>query len=193
MTDVLTCPSCGAQYVAAAAVCTDCGVPLGGRPLEPGGDDEVGYDLDDWDDTLRAELTRVLAADGVAHRWEGSELVVLEPDADLVEQRIDEIDHPDALDPEDDDGDGGAEILSALYVAADVLQHDPANAVAVLDLLEATEQAGELGPPYGLDRALWEEVQRRAVAVADLLGDQATDGDVATAARQLREAVRPLV
>ena len=48
MSDVLTCSSCGAQYVGERLACVDCGIPLVDGPrLEPG-DDEVGYDLADW-------------------------------------------------------------------------------------------------------------------------------------------------
>ena len=196
MTEVLTCPACGAQYVGLRQACIDCGVPLVDGPrLEPG-DDEVGYDLADWGDPDRHQLATSLGAEAIASRWEGLELVVKEADADRVEELIDEIDNPDALEAEDDegdDGDGGAEVLSALYVAADVLQHDAGSAVAIVELLEASERASELGPPYGLDGDVWREVQRRSDTLADLLGAEAAEEDVIAAARSLREAVRPLV
>jgi acyl-CoA synthetase (AMP-forming)/AMP-acid ligase II len=53
--------------------------------------------------------------------------------------------------------------------------------------------------PYGLDGATWEEVRRRATALAGLLGDAVLPGDdvdedaVVAAARSLREAVHHLV
>jgi hypothetical protein len=200
MTDVLTCSSCGAQYLSTAVACADCGTPLVEGPrLEPPAPDaeveEVGYDLADWRDDQRRDLGLALAPAGVASRWEGTDLVVRLADADHVEALIDDIDSPDALavDEEEVDDDGGAELLSALYVAADVLQHDPSANVAVIELLEAAERASELGPPYGLDGDLWREVQRRADALADLLGEEAEDDDVMAAARALREAVHPLV
>lgn len=195
MTDLVTCAGCGAQYVAAPGrlACADCGIPLvAGPPLEPG-DDEVGYDLADWGDEERHQLATSLAGEAIASRWEELELVVREADADRVEELIDEIDNPDALDPEEEDADGGAEVLSALYVAADVLQHDPVSAVAIVELLEASERASELGPPYGIDGDLWREVQRRSDRLADLLGEEAEEDDVMSAAKELREAVRPLV
>lgn len=193
MAEIVTCPACGAQYVGTASACADCGAPLASGPVLEPSDDEVGYDLGDWDDTERLELARHLASAGIASRWEGAELVVLEASADQVEVLIDEIDHPDALDAEADDSDGGAEILSALYIAADVLKDDPTSAVALLELLEATERAAELGPPYGLAGDVWRELQRRSGTLADLLGDQADDEEVRQAAVALREAVRPLV
>ena len=59
--------------------------------------------------------------------------------------------------------------------------------------LGRSERASELGPPYGIDGDLWREVQRRSDRLADLLGDQAEEDDVMAAAKELREAVRPLV
>lgn len=193
MAEIVTCPSCGAQYVGTAVACADCAAPLVSGPVLDPSDDEVGYDLGDWDDAERLELARQLASAGIASRWEGVELVVLEASADRVEELIDEIDHPDALDAEADDDDGGAEILSALYVAADVLKDDPTSAVAVLELLEASERAAELGPPYGLAGDVWRELQRRSEALADLLADLADGEEVRQAAVALRDAVRPLV
>jgi hypothetical protein len=193
MTDVVTCPGCGAQYVGQRDACVDCGAPLATViPLEPS-DDEVGYDLADWGDGERRQLATALVGEKIPSRWEGLELVVREVDADRVEELIDDIDNPDALEPEEPDDDGGAELLSALYVASDVLQHDPGSAVAIVELLEASEQASELGPPYGLDGDLWREVQRRSDALADLLGAEAGEDEVMAAAKALREAVRPLV
>jgi hypothetical protein len=194
MPDLVTCPSCGAQYLATATACADCGAPLVvGLPLEPGGD-EVGYDLGDWGDEQRRSLAEALLDAGVPARWETTELVVREQDADVTEQLIDDVDEADvALPPEDDDADGGAELLSKLYIAADVLQHDGKDAGAVLDLLDAAEQATVLGPPYGIDAELWKELIRRLDVVAELLGAGAEPPAVMEAAHELREAVRPLV
>jgi hypothetical protein len=195
MTDVLTCPACEAQYVGARLACIDCGIPLVDGPRLAPGEDEVGYALADWGDGERHQLATALAGEGIASRWEQVELVVKEADADRVEELIDEIDNPDALDAEDegDDADGGAEVLSTLYVAADVLHRDPGSAVAIVELLEASERASELGAPYGLDGDVWREVQARSDALADLLGAEAEEEQVMAAAKALRDAVHPLV
>ena len=84
MSDVLTCSSCGAQYVGARLACVDCGIPLVDGPrLEPS-DAEVGYDLADWGDGERHQLARALLGEQIASRWEELELVVKEDDADRV-------------------------------------------------------------------------------------------------------------
>ena len=195
---IVACPSCGETYVSSAQVCADCGIPLGdpeaveAQHLDPS-DDEVGYDLDDWEPEQRGELVALLVAQGIPHRWEDGELVVRDRDADAVEPMIDEIDHPDALDEEDDDDDAAAELLSALYVAADVLASDHANPGAVIDLVEAEAEAREVDPPYGVPPATWDEIRRRAGELCGLLDDEAEDLDVRHSARELRDLLHPLV
>jgi hypothetical protein len=193
MTDgITTCALCGARYFnTALEACAECHAPFGAEALAEGGD-EVGYELADWDAHRRVELAGALARDRIAYRWEASELVVAEGDSDRVDELVDTIDNPDALAEEADDGELAADVLSALYVSSDVLQHDPLVAAAVVELLEALERAPEL-PPYGIEAELWDDVLGRATAVADLLADEADGDEVAAAARSLRELVRPLV
>jgi hypothetical protein len=189
VSDVTTCPACGAQYFRAqTATCTDCGAPLAGPVLEPGGD-EVGYELDDWDEGRRFDLTNALAGEGIAHRWEDTELVVAEDVADQVEAMIEQLEVQPEEEPE---GDSGADLLSSLYVSTDVLQHEPSNQAAVVELLEAVEAMPDR-PPYGIDVEVWKVLLDQADAVADLLTDQAADEAVAAAAKALRSSVRPLV
>jgi hypothetical protein len=190
---IVSCPRCGEQYLnPMTPACVECGAPLAGADLPPG-DDEVGYDLDDWDDGQRLALAERLATGAIPHRWEEFELVVREVDADTVEQVVDEIDNPDALavDDESDDVDG-AELLSMLYIASDVLQHHPTNSQAIIDLLEAVDSMPTV-PPYGLDPEMWRALVSQASALGDLLGEEASDNDVAEAARGLRAVVHPLV
>lgn len=162
-------------------------------PMGDEEEQEVGYDLDDWLPEQQADLVARLAEEAIPNRWEGTEIVVPEAFADRVEEVIDDIDHPDALPADDDAGDGGGELLGALFVAADVLQHDPTDPAAVRDLLEAAERADVDGVPYGLDVAVWDGVRRMAGDVADLLAEHADEERVAAAARALRDALREMV
>jgi hypothetical protein len=165
-------------------------------PSDAGTEDEVAYELDDWTQEQRDAAGRQLDAEGVAWRFEDDELVVTEADADVVEEVLDAIDNPDALPIEDGDGAdgaGAAELLSALYVASDVLANDPDNSAAVVELLEAAEAAAAASLPYGLDGAVWAEVLRCCEALADLLGEGSREEDVVVAARRLRDALRSLV
>jgi hypothetical protein len=198
---VVACPSCGETYVSSAQTCADCGVPLvdpsdspAATRLEPGNEDEVGYDLDDWEPEQRGELVTQLTARGIPHRWEEGELIVRERDADWVEPVIDDIDHPDALEvEEDDDDDAAAEVLSSLYVAADVLAGDPVSPGAIVELCDAEGEAKDLDAPYGVAAAVWEEILTRTTALAELLDAGADPDEVRVAARSLRDLVRPLV
>ncbi|MDQ3145441.1 MAG: hypothetical protein M3R01_00635 [Actinomycetota bacterium] len=193
---VLACPRCAATYLPTVTICADCGVVLR-DPSEPGAEDEVAYELEDWTPEQRRTAGRQLDAEGVAWRFEGDELVVAEADADVVEEVLDVIDNPDSLPIEDGDetegDDGAAELLSVLYVASDVLVNDPDNSAAVVELLEAAESAASASLPYGLDGAVWAEVLRDSEAVADLLGEGSREEDVVVAARRLRDTLRPLV
>ena len=193
---LVTCPRCGAQYLATATTCVDCGArlrpPGEGPPGEEG--EEVAYDLADWSPQQRDELVAALAAEGVVARLEDTELVVAEADADLAEELIEDVDAPDALDAEDDDGDdAAARVLSSLYVTSDVLVGDPDSSAAVLELLESVEAAGSLPLPYGLDGDQWAALLRAAEDLADLLGEGGEGPEVSAAARLLRDAVYPLV
>jgi len=167
---------------------------------DPDPDELVAYDLADWGPELRAQLDELLSKDGITATWEEDDLVVAENDADTVETLIDAIDAPDAL-PVAEEGDGeagagsedGAETLSDLYVASDILMNDPTNSQAVIELLEAADRATAAPIPYGLDEDTWVEVRAVAEALADRLGAEADDTEVADAARRLRELVHPLV
>lgn len=156
-------------------------------------DDEVGFELDDWEPEQRHELSALLEGEEVPHRWEGYALVVAEGDADLAEQLIDDIDHPDALAAEEDDDDVAADVLSALYVAADVLLAAPDHPAAGADLAATAARASTLPTPYGVEEAVWADVRRRADALAVLVNEDADAGEITAAARSLRQAVWPLV
>lgn len=196
---VVACPSCGETYLDTVRVCADCEVPLADPSqaaprLEPG-DDDVGYDLEDWEVEQRGELVARLTAADVPHRWEEGELVIRDQDADWVEQVIDDIDHPDALEPDDaaDDDDGAAALLSSLYVSADVLAGDHVNPAAIVELCDAEALAREVAAPYGVVPAAWHDIVVKATQLAELLDAGAEEPEVRDAARALRDLVRPLV
>jgi hypothetical protein len=191
------CPACGAGYGAPATACAACRVALVDEP--PGVDDDevegVAFDLADWSPELRAQLEERLEGEGIAWAWEDDELVVEVGDDDRVEVLIEELDFPDALDPEaaGEDDDGAAEVMSTLFVAADRLSGDPTASTAVVEAIEAAESAGALDAPYGVDAAAWSGVVERAQVLAEALGGDTEDEVVVAAARALRDALRPYV
>lgn len=164
------------------------------------GDDHVVYDLSDWTAEQRAQLDRVLSGEGLAWRWDvadaahplADQLVVAEACADQVEELIDEVDHPDALEVDDAADDGGAEVLSELYLASDVLIAAPTNEAAAVEAQRAAQLAATMVAPYGLDDRTWADVRRRSATLAEVLAG-GHEPSVVGAAHALREAVRPLV
>ena len=210
-----TCPSCGETYLATVRACADCGAALvpeiepapaggpagdaggdgggGAPPAWPEGDEEVGYELDDWGPSDRRALTAALVAERVPHEWRDDEVVVPERFADVAEELIDAIDHPDALEVEDADDDGGAELLGALYVASDVLSGDPGASGAVVELLELAPTVPGRPAPYGVDAGLWRVVGDRVAELAALLEADADEDEVTPAAVALRGLLRDLV
>ena len=207
------CPSCGAEYLAGVTECSDChvalspaapapsmssvfGAPSGvdAPPASTAGTDEVFYDLGDWGQDDRAQAERLLTAANITHRWEvGSDLVVLEADADQVEGLLDEVEEAGAVPPlpaVDDDGEGDDEatytVMSDLFVAADRLQHDPADAAIAGDFYLAADAAAATPPPFGIDRIEWQQVQELSASLAAALEADADDDAIVRDAGALR-------
>ena len=201
------CPRCGARYSEAlrgewletGQRCADCGLTVGDPPamLAPGGaEDEVEYDLAEWEAGERGAATTALLAADIPYRWEADlVLAVPAPAEPEVDRLLDELDDVEEI---DDDGtiDGGDEAhrgMADLFVAADRLQHDPADAALVGDVLDAATTVRACLPPYGIERPVWRRIQELASTVATDLEDGADDETVAADARALREYLRDLV
>jgi hypothetical protein len=210
------CPSCGAEYLAGVVECSDCHVPLGAQPAgtagpivttttadagegEDDGDgegdgDEIVYDLADWGQQDRTQLELLLTGSNVTHRWEvGSDLVILEGDADAVEALMDEIEGVAGVPPlpmgdEEDGGDDEATyaVMSDLFVAADRLQKDPADPAAAGDFFVAADAAAVTPAPFGIDRPEWQQVQEVASSLAAAIESDVDDDVIARDASTLR-------
>jgi hypothetical protein len=153
-------------------------------------EDEVVFELADWTDDDRQALHEKLNEAGIGHEWEETDLVVGEADADAAEDAIEAIEYPDELapDPEGDDGGVGYELMSALFVAADRLQHDPDDPRTGGEFDNAADAViAAATPPYGVAPEVWKQVQELAHNVCEQLDD--ADPDViardAAALRQL--------
>jgi hypothetical protein len=148
--------------------------------LDEDDDDEIVFELADWTDADRTRLGEKLTAGGISHEWEDGDLVVADADADQAEEAIEAVEYPDELpadtgDAEPPANEGTYEIMSALFVAADRLQHDPEDPVAGAEFDVAAETAAESGPPYGIDAQVWQQVQELASNVCDQLDDADPD------------------
>jgi hypothetical protein len=157
--------------------------------------DEVVYDLGDWSNDDRGQLELLLTGGGLTHRWEvGTDLVIMEADADRVELLLDEVEAAGAVPPlpatEDDADDGGDEatyaVMSDLFVAADRLQKDPSDAAIAGDFYVAADAAAVTPAPFGIDRLEWQQVQELAASLAAAMETDADDDVIARDASALR-------
>jgi hypothetical protein len=188
------CPSCGSEYLSGVLECADCRVPLGPEtPALAAEDGEVVYDLSDWGSDDRLQLERLLSGGNIVHRWEvGSDLVVLESVADEVEALMDEIEGASGAPPlpiaEDEEGDDEATyaVMSDLFVAADRLQREPADAAAAGDFYVASDAAAATPAPFGIDRPEWQRVQEFATSLAAAIESDVDDDVIARDAAALR-------
>lgn len=161
--------------------------------------DKLAYEVGAWTDAQRTELAEVLGAAGIAYEWdEVGDLLVLESDEDRVEELLDGLEFPDALDAglEDDPGDGLAaqEVMSALFISADRLMHDARDSEGVLSLVDAAARSRTLALPFGFERETWDGIVARASALADQFERDVDDDDEITErATELRNLLRNYV
>lgn len=164
-----------------------------GEPLDPDVD-QVAYDLTEWDDDRLVALGETLEDEEIPFDWDGDELFVYAEDEQMVDELLDKVSHPDELDAEEDDGDGGAELLGELFVAADRLQHDPDNHETCVILIDLANVVKKASAPYGLAPKEWDRISERVGDLSSLLKELDPDeNSVLAAARDLRDAVRRYV
>lgn len=186
--------------VESARRCPDCAVMVTDPPLmlaKGNDEEEVDYDLGDWMVAERSAATSALTEVDIPYRWE-QDLVLVVPAVaeDEVDLLLDELEEVDELEEDDGGRDGGAlaqEAMGDLFVAADRLQHDPLDDRMAADLLMAAGTVGASGPPYGIERPVWRQIQGLASALATDLEEAADEETVAADARALREYLRDLV
>jgi len=200
------CPRCGTRYAVGAGTdfiertlrCADCALTVTDPPamLAPGNEEDVQYDLAEWETSERTAATTALLEAEIPYRWE-EDLVLTVPAVaeDEVDLLLDELGETEEL--EDDGGvDGGEEAqgaMSDLFVAADRLQHDPADASLSTDVLAAATTVGACAPPYGIERPVWRRIQALAATLAADLEEALGEETVAADARAVREYLRDLV
>jgi len=168
--------------------------------------EQVSYELGDWDDARRAQLTEMLLAASIEHAWdEHGELVVLEDDEERVDAIIDGIEFPDELAVDDADEEAAEEalaadgldpqdVLSELFVSADRLMHDPLDHEGVLALVDAARLAATLPLPYGFAPPVWNDLVAQAQSLrAALEKDDVDDEDIIEQATKLRSTLRNYV
>jgi hypothetical protein len=97
---------------------------------------------------------------------------------------------------EGDDVDGGEEAqvaMADLFVAADRLQHDPADRDLGAEVKGLAATVGACPPPYGIARPVWRRIQGLAATLVAGLEDGAGTDAVTADSRALRDFLRDLV
>jgi hypothetical protein len=210
---IAVCPRCGAEFptrVHGAGVlvqterCADCGVTVADPPpmLAPGPEEEeVEYGLAGWPASGRSQVVSGLLEAEIPYRWEpGLVLVVPAVAEEEVDRLLDELEDDvapvGAADVAEDDADGGEEAQAAmadLFVAADRLQHAPADESIAGEVLGAATLVRASAPPYGIERPVWRRIQDLAGALVGDMDEAAGEDVVAEDARSLRDFLRDLV
>jgi hypothetical protein len=151
---------------------------------------EAVFELADWTADERKDLGARLEAAGIAHEWEGDDLVVAEADADAVDDIIEAVEYPDELAPaadDEDDGGAGYAVMSDLFVSTDRLQRDPDDPNLVGQFYEAAEGAADATAPFGVAPEVWQQVQELSAGICDALEGEAADDVVSRDAAALRQ------
>lgn len=160
-------------------------------PMPVEGDEEVVYELEEWDDEQLETLRAAISNSGINHRWEGdTNLVVHESDEAYVDALCDEIegDSDDSL-----DDDASYDDMSMIFELAFQLSERPGEPDVATDFVEATIEMKDLDPPYGVGVDVWATVKQLAGQVVESLEAGADDEIVAAQARDLRDFLHQYV
>ncbi|MGK2947825.1 MAG: hypothetical protein ACSLFP_04575 [Acidimicrobiales bacterium] len=155
-------------------------------------DEDVVYDLSDWDDDACMRLLDSLAAELIPYGLDDDDLIIHGVDERRVDQLVAQAADP-SLVPEEGPA-ATLELMSELFIAADRLAHDHDDHEGTRGLVAATEQAAGAGPPFGMDATWWRGVATQAGELAALVtGDDAEPEQVQEAASALRSTLRPYI
>ena len=165
---------------------------LSTAPEEEDDDEQVAYDLTDWDDDSCLRLLDALAAETIPYGLDDDELVVASLDEARVDEIVAAITTPGATLTAG--GPASFEAMSELFMAADQLVHDPDDHGGTAALVQGARAAAGASAPYGMDTTWWDGVVARAGALADLVESPAPDQEqVADLATALRDGLRPYI
>jgi hypothetical protein len=155
------CLLCGAEYVAGVLECADCFVPLSDRqPLridELGGDEDeqVAYEFDELEPHARLVIDELFWANGIAHAWDNTSLIVRPEDELEADRLIDEADREAFLDSD------AEQVSYDLGDWDDVRRGQLAEALAGASIEHAWDEHGEL--------VVLEDDEERVDAIVDAI------------------------
>ena len=139
------------------------------------------YQLDEWSDSDRTELTEALAEAGIAYKWESTVLLVASAMESDVDELLDDIENDGIdsdgveidADDESENGDGKSsargEVLSQLFLAAQRIARDPLDSNGLSMLVRALEEVEGASAPYGISDSVWRQIVDLATQIEDAL------------------------
>jgi len=154
------------------------------------------YELDEWSDSDRTELTEALTEAGIAHRWESTLLLVASAMENEVDELLDDFEN-DGIDSygiengesegtENGDGKTSArgEVLSQLFLSAQRITRDPLDAIGLSMLVRVLEEVEGASAPYGISDSVWRQIVDLSSQIEDALSggeqpDEVTAMDIA--------------
>lgn len=194
-TSIYYCALCGYEVRSRGGKCHNCREPLIESPLEElaegEADDEVGYNLNEWEDAARGELIGALIAAGFRHRFEGDEMVVASEDEEDVDKLIERLGTDGNVGDADDPVPG--QVLTKLADAARRLVADPTDMVADSDLAEAAAGVFAIEAVWGVDEETWAAIGRVTRRLLGALGaDEALEDEIAESSTLLSRMLQDL-
>jgi hypothetical protein len=189
-------------------------VEVSNQPTLDPDKEQVVFELEEWPDEKRSALTESLEEAEIPFGFdENDDLVVLEDDEERVEAVLDQVDYNFSLDASEvagdgdgdgdeaasagDDGDDGLaaqEVMSELFVSADILKNDPDDSGAILRFTAAAGTVAGLPLPYGFAPGSWQEIVTLTAQLRSLLDAvDSEDEAVVEAAKELRGVLRQYV
>jgi hypothetical protein len=164
------------------------------RPALDPAAEKVVYEVGAWPVALLTQLADDLTLADIAYEWdERGDLVVLESDEEQVGIILDALPDPDESAISSDDGVAVHGVLDSVFMASDRLARNGGDAGGTVGLVEAAEVLGQLALPFGFEPGQWRSLVAAVTGLQDLLEADATDDEVSSSARSVRELVRQYI
>ena len=153
------------------------------------------WELDEWSNETRVELTAMLVEAGIAHRWEYTVLIAESAREVDVEEILDEIENleDESDEQEDDEDQADAKVLQQLSGVAQKIARNPSDAKVVTSLVSILEEIDAASAPSDMSDSEWRHVKDLASQVEDALvgGDRPDEVLAMDLASRLVAILRP--
>ena len=136
------------------------------------------WELDEWSQETRRELTALLVEAEIAHRWNETVLLAASAREIEVEEILDEIENLESeIDEQDDDqGQADDKVMSQLLAVSQKIARDPGDTGAVATLERILEEVDGASAPSDIGDSVWRQIKDLGSQVEDaLVGGQRAD------------------